>query len=164
MDELARGEEVDAERDGRGGDVADADSEGQQIKGPSGGRKEHAQLKSPSDWGRWWAVCCGKSPRRGIALAPYHLQIQKASVPEAIRICGRQLLFFYAWQHYPDSKQLPGVGPTDMTPWIRALAEVRYRGYVNPFMHGHPEPDVMSANLAKARNYLKDCYSKSIKM
>ena len=108
-------------------------------------------------------VDINKSPRLGIALAPYHVQIQKASVPEAIRICGRQLLFFYAWQHYPDSGQLPGVGPTDMTPWIRALAEVRYRGYVNPFMHGHPEPDVMSANLAKARDYLKDCYRKSIK-
>ncbi len=109
-------------------------------------------------------VDINKSPRLGIALAPYHVQIQKASVPEAIRICGRQLLFFYAWQHYPDSGQLPGVGPTDMTPWIRALAGVQYRGYVNPFMHGHPEPDVMSANLAKARDYLKDCYRKSIKM
>ena len=104
------------------------------------------------------------SPRLGIALAPYHIQTQKASVPEAIRICGRQLLFFYAWQHYPGTQQLPGVGPTDMTPWIRALADVRYRGYVNPFMHGHPESDVMSANLAKARDYLKNCYRKSMKM
>jgi sugar phosphate isomerase/epimerase len=102
------------------------------------------------------------SPRLGIALAPYHIQTLKASVPEAIRICGGQLLFFYAWQHYPDSEQLPGVGPTDMTPWIKALADIRYRGYVNPFMHGHPEPDVMSANLAKARDYLKDCYRKSM--
>jgi len=109
-------------------------------------------------------VDINKSPRLGIALAPYHIQSLKASVPEAIRICGRQLLFFYAWQHYPDSEQLPGVGPTDMMSWIQALADVRYRGYVNPFMHGHPETDVMSANLAKARDYLKDCYRKSIKM
>jgi sugar phosphate isomerase/epimerase len=104
------------------------------------------------------------SPRLGIALAPYHIQTQKASVPEAIRICGRQLLFFYAWQHYPKSEQLPGIGPTDMTPWIRALANIRYRGYVNPFMHGHPEADVMSANLAKARDYLRDCYKKAVKI
>jgi sugar phosphate isomerase/epimerase len=104
------------------------------------------------------------SPRLGIALAPYHIQTLKASVPEAIRICGRQLLFFYAWQHYPDSSQLPGVGPTDMTPWIKALADIKYRGYVNPFMHGHPESDVMAHNLSKAREYLKDCYEKSIKM
>ncbi|MHC4173058.1 MAG: sugar phosphate isomerase/epimerase family protein [Planctomycetota bacterium] len=100
------------------------------------------------------------SPRLGIALAPYHIQTLKASVPEAIRICDRQLFFFYAWQHYPGPKQLPGIGPTDMTPWIRALTGIRYRGYVNPFMHGHPEPDVMTAGLAKSRDYLKACYRK----
>ena len=100
------------------------------------------------------------SPRLGIALAPYHIQALKASVPEAIRICGKQLFFFYAWQHYPGPEQLPGIGPTDMTPWIQALADIRYRGYVNPFMHGHPEPDVMAGNLAKSRDYLKDCFKK----
>ena len=42
------------------------------------------------------------SPRVGIALAPYHLQAIGASVEEAIRICGRQLLFFYAWQNEPE--------------------------------------------------------------
>lgn len=109
-------------------------------------------------------VDINKSPRLGIALAPYHIQTLKASVPEAIRICGEQLLFFYAWQHYPDSEQLPGIGPTDMTPWIQALADIRYRGYVNPFMHGHSQADVMEANLAKARNYLRDCYKKSVKI
>jgi sugar phosphate isomerase/epimerase len=107
-------------------------------------------------------VDVNKSPRLGIALAPYHLQTLQASVPEAIRICGKQLFFFYAWQNYPDAKQLPGIGPTDMTPWIQALAEIRYRRFVNPFMHGNPEPDVMTANLAKSRDYLKDCYQKII--
>jgi sugar phosphate isomerase/epimerase len=100
------------------------------------------------------------SKRLGIALAPYHIQTLKASVPEAIRICGRQLFFFYAWQNYGDSKQLPGIGPTDMTPWIQALSDIRYRGYVNPFMHGHPEVEVMTANLAKSSDYLKNCYKK----
>lgn len=100
------------------------------------------------------------SPRLGIALAPYHIQKRRASVPEAIRICGKQLFFFYAWQNYPGPQQLPGIGPTDMTPWIQALADIGYRGYVNPFMHGHPEPDVMIANLAKSRDYLKDCFKR----
>ena len=100
------------------------------------------------------------SPRLGIALAPYHIQASKASVPEAIRICDKQLLFFYAWQKQPESRQLPGVGPTDMTPWLRALADVRYRGYVNPFMHGHPGTDTMTANLATARDTLKDWYTR----
>ena len=100
------------------------------------------------------------SPRLGIALAPYHIQAAQASVPEAIRICGAQLFFFYAWQQQPDIKQLPGVGPTDMIPWVRALAGVRYRGCVNPFMHGHPGTEIMAANLATARDYLKDCYAR----
>ena len=100
------------------------------------------------------------SPRLGIALAPYHIQSLKASVPEAIRICGKQLCYFYAWQNYPDSQQLPGIGPTYMVPWIQALADIKYRGYVNPFMHGHPNTDVMSVNLAKSRDYLKDCFKK----
>ena len=106
-------------------------------------------------------VDINKSPRLGIALAPYHVQTQKASVPEAIHICGKQLFFLYAWQHCPGNEQLPGVGPTDMTPWMRALADIRYRGYVNPFMHGHPEADVMAANLAKSRDYLKECHEKA---
>ena len=101
------------------------------------------------------------SPRLGIALAPYHVQRQKESVTEAIRICGRQLLFFYAWQNYKGAEQLPGVGPTDMTPWIRALSEIRYSGYVNPFMHGDTEADVMATNLARSRDYLKECHNKA---
>ncbi|MEF8787665.1 MAG: sugar phosphate isomerase/epimerase [Planctomycetota bacterium] len=48
------------------------------------------------------------SPRLGIALAPYHLQARGAPVPEAIRICGDQLLFFYAWQHESGPEQLHG--------------------------------------------------------
>jgi sugar phosphate isomerase/epimerase len=95
------------------------------------------------------------SPRLGIALAPYHLQAIKASVPEAIRICGKQLLFFYAWQKEPGMKQLPGIGPTDFAPWLRALAQVHYAGYVNPFMHGHPEPQEMSTALAQSKKYLE---------
>ncbi|MCD6393125.1 MAG: TIM barrel protein [Planctomycetes bacterium] len=103
-------------------------------------------------------VDLNKSPRIGIALAPYHIQAAKESVPEAIRICGKQLMFFYAWQKFPDAKQLPGIGPTDMTPWLQALADINYRGYVNPFMHGHTEPDEIAANLAKSRDYLIDRY------
>jgi sugar phosphate isomerase/epimerase len=98
------------------------------------------------------------SPHLGIALAPYHLQLIKASVPEAIAICGHQLFFFYAWQQAEDMQQLPGHGPADFRPWLAALAKAGYSGYVNPFMHGDVEPDTMSAALAKSRDYLKQCY------
>ena len=100
------------------------------------------------------------SPRLGIALAPYHLQTLKASVPEAIQICGNQLLYFYAWQNFSENRQLPGIGPTYMVPWIQALADINYQGYVNPFMHGHPNANMMSANLAKSRDYLIECFKK----
>jgi len=105
-------------------------------------------------------VDLNRSPRLGIALAPYHIQRLQASVPEAIRICGEQLFFFYAWQHQQGIKQLPGVGSTDMLPWIQALQAVHYRGHVNPFAHSHPGTDVMSANLKTARQYLLDCYKR----
>ncbi len=95
------------------------------------------------------------SPRLGIALAPYHLQAIDASVPEAIEVCGRQLFFFYAWQRGKGLEQLPGVGTTNFAPWVEALAKVRYRGYVNPFMHGEQETEVMSEHLAKSWDYLK---------
>jgi sugar phosphate isomerase/epimerase len=94
-------------------------------------------------------------PRVGLALAPYHVQARKDSVEEVIRICGSQLLFFYAWQHEPGTGQLPGHGPTDFKPWIEALEAVRYRFYVNPFMHGKLDADVMSQALAKSRDYLR---------
>jgi sugar phosphate isomerase/epimerase len=100
-------------------------------------------------------VDLNQSPRVGIALAPYHLQAIKASVPDVIRTCGRQLLFFYAWQNADKFNQFPGYGPTDCKPWLDALAEIAYEHYVHPFMHGHPPTDEMTAALAKSRDYLK---------
>jgi sugar phosphate isomerase/epimerase len=105
-------------------------------------------------------VDLNQSPRLGIALAPYHLQALNASVEKAIEICGRQLRFFYAWQRADGTEQLPGLGPTDFSPWIAALEKARYGGYVNPFMHGDLEPEAMARALAKSRDYLKQCDQK----
>lgn len=102
-------------------------------------------------------VDLNRSPRLGLALAPYHLQAIGAAVAEAIGICGRQLFFFYAWQRADGVGQLPGQGPTDFTPWITALAKARYGGYVNPFMHGDLEADEMARALAGSRDYLVQC-------
>lgn len=100
------------------------------------------------------------NPRLGIALAPYHLQSIKASVPEAIRTAGDQLFFFYAWQKEPGVKQLPGHGSTDFTPWLQALADIKYSRFVNPFMHHEPDPDTMSKALAESRTYLLNTHKK----
>jgi len=101
-------------------------------------------------------------PRLGIALAPYHLQAGKIPVEEVIGIVGRQLLFFYAWQLGEGLNQIPGIGPADFTPWLAALAKANYRWYVNPFMHGHPEPETMEKSLAKSMEYLKACHAKAM--
>ncbi len=99
-------------------------------------------------------------PRLGIALAPLHLQRLGASVEEAITIAGDQLLFFYAWQNAPGEEQLPGLGPTDCTAWIEALAKTDYRWYVNPFMHHQPAPDEMEKLMARSKKYLQECDAK----
>lgn len=93
-------------------------------------------------------------PRLGLALAPYHLQAIGASVPEVIRVAGRQLLFFYAWQNAPGTDQLPGHGPADFRPWLEALETAGYGGFVNVFMHGHPDAATTSAALKKAKDSL----------
>jgi sugar phosphate isomerase/epimerase len=97
----------------------------------------------------------------GLAIAPYHLQNIKAPVEDVIRTAGSQLLFFYAWQSAPGINQLPGHGPADFVPWLKALAEVNYQGFVNPFMHGHPAPEELTAGMIKACAYLKDCHTRA---
>ncbi|HEY3323917.1 MAG TPA: sugar phosphate isomerase/epimerase [Planctomycetota bacterium] len=118
----------------------------------------HALLDSVDSFKAF--VDLNKYPRVGLALAPYHIQALKQSVEEAIIASGKQLLFFYAWQNAPDIKQYPGIGPTDCAPWLSALAKIDYKWYVNPFMHGEPEPEPTAAALAKSRDYLKECYAK----
>lgn len=103
-----------------------------------------------------------RHPRLGIALAPYHLQTINVSIPDAIRAVGKQLFFFYAWQKEPGVNQLPGHGSADLTPWLKALAEIPYERYVNPFMHHEPEPDTMTEALRKSRAYMLDCHAKAI--
>jgi sugar phosphate isomerase/epimerase len=98
----------------------------------------------------------------GLGIAPYHLQNIKAPVDEVIRMAGSQLLFFYAWQSAPGMNQLPGHGPTDFVPWLKALAKINYQGCVNPFMHGNPTPAEITPGLVQACTYLKACHAKAI--
>jgi len=97
----------------------------------------------------------------GLGIAPHHLQNIQASVAEAIGIAGSQLLFFYAWQMAEGMDQLPGHGPADFLPWLKALAKINYQGYVNPFMHGHQTPEELTAGMAKACAYLKTCHAQA---
>ena len=98
----------------------------------------------------------------GLGIAPYHLQNIKASVEEVIRTAGSQLLFFYAWQTGDGMNQLPGHGPADFVPWLKALANINYQGFLSPFMHGHPTPEELTAGIVKACAYLKDCHTRAV--
>jgi len=121
----------------------------------------NALLNTPDSFKAFTDI--NSSRHLGIALAPYHLQVIKASIPDVLRTCGKQLFFIYAWQHANDMAQLPGIGPVDCKPWIKALADIKYRHFVNPFMHGEPKPDEMDEGYNKSRAYLLDCYAKTVK-
>lgn len=102
-----------------------------------------------------------RHPRLGIALAPYHLQKEHIAVEEVISVAGKQLFFFYAWQHAKALKELPGIGPTDFTGWLAALAKPGYSGYVNAFTHHEVPPTQMSEALRQSRDYLLRCGRKA---
>ena len=98
------------------------------------------------------------NPKRvGIAIAPYHLQGHKTPIEEVIRDSASQCLFVYAWQRGKSFAQLPGVGPADFGPWVRALAEAKYPHYSSIFMHGHPPAEEMEAKVAKSKEYMLKC-------
>ncbi len=92
----------------------------------------------------------------GVGVAPYHLQKRKADVARVIRTCGDQMLFFYAWQLAGGSGQLPGHGPADFTPWMKALAATGFSGWMTPFMHGDLPPGEMAAAVSKSIDYLRN--------
>jgi hypothetical protein len=53
-----------------------------------------------------------------------------------------------------DSRNCRG-SSTLFKPWMQALRDIGYSRFVNPFMHGHVEPDDMAAALGKSRDHLK---------
>ncbi len=88
------------------------------------------------------------SDRLGIALAPYHLPQEPGLLARLIEDLGEKLVHFYAWQHgqgcmtklpkAEELEQMPGRGPLDFEPLLRALAKIDYRGWTEVFMHPVP--------------------------
>lgn len=114
------------------------------------------------------------SSHLGIALAPYHLPQDADSIAGIITDLGERLVFFQGWQHGMGSRtklpkeqellQLPGRGPLDFTPLLRALKRIDYRGFTEIFMHpvprGIPILDTTAAvtdEINRARAYLEEC-------
>ena len=119
-----------------------------------------------------WLVEFARSPRLGIALAPYHLPDDASLLARLIQELGEGLVHFYAWQHgmgcsekrpkEQELLQMPGRGSLDFAPVVAALKETGYRGFTEVFMHpvprGIPILDTVaevSAEINRARHYLE---------
>ncbi|MFP6596555.1 MAG: sugar phosphate isomerase/epimerase family protein [Candidatus Hydrogenedentota bacterium] len=112
------------------------------------GIENHAnQLIESSDSLKYLAEMSG-SERLGIAVAPYHLPQDSDSLAQLIRDLGKGMVHFYAWEHgmgchvkipkVQEMKQLPGYGPLDFAPIVKALKETNYSGRTSIFMHPVP--------------------------
>jgi len=110
----------------------------------------------------------------GIALAPYHLEQNPASIAGLIRDLGDRLAHLYAWQHgmgchkkLPKEQellQMPGRGSMDFAPIIRAIEDIKYKGWTEIFMHPVPRGIAILDSVAavtteinRARTYLEGC-------
>ena len=112
-----------------------------------------------------------------VALAPYHLAQDTKLISDLIRSLGNDgIEVFYAWQHgdgcmvklpkEQELKQLPGRGPLDFEPIIRALADINYDGWTEIFMHPVPRgipiletAAQVTAEINKSRDYLANIVS-----
>jgi sugar phosphate isomerase/epimerase len=120
---------------------------------------------------RWLADFSRDLPL-GIALAPYHLEQDTGMIAGLIRSLGPKLALFYAWQHGKGSTgqisksdqllQMPGRGPLDFKPLLRALRDIEFSGWTEIFMHPVPRgvPILPSASevtdeINRGRNYLE---------
>lgn len=112
-----------------------------------------------------------KSPRLGIALAPYHLPQDPAVMARLIEDLGPKLVHFYAWQEgrgcfqklpkHEELEQLPGRGKLDFRPILAALRKIGYQGWTEIFMHPVPRgvpilptATEITAEINRARTYL----------
>lgn len=130
----------------------------------------HSLIHSP-DSIRWLADLCENTPLK-IALAPYHLEQDAELLAGIIRDIDKQLCLFYAWQHGNGSShaqpkeqellQLPGKGPLDFAPIMKALHVIRFQGWTEIFMHSFPRgmpmlptPEEVASEISDAKKYLE---------
>ena len=111
------------------------------------------------------------SDKLAIAFAPYHLPQNPAVLADLIRDLNESIAVFYAWEHgdgcmtkLPKSqelKQMPGLGPLDFGPLVKALVDIKYAGWTEIFMHPVPRgipimetAAEVTAEINKSRTYL----------
>jgi sugar phosphate isomerase/epimerase len=114
------------------------------------------------------------SKHLAIALAPYHLPQDANQLASLIRELDQSIAMFYAWQHgdgcmtkLPKEQellQLPGRGSLDFKPLLKALADIRYKGWAEIFMHPVPRgipiletAAEVTAEIVRSADYLQAC-------
>lgn len=104
-----------------------------------------------------WLVDMRPSPQMAVAFAPYHLPQNSEQLAKLVRELSSSIAVFYAWQHaqgsgdLPDDQQrlqLPGRGPLDFEPIVKALVDTDYQGWTEIFMHPYPRGRAMHAEMA----------------
>jgi sugar phosphate isomerase/epimerase len=133
----------------------------------------HSLLQTPEGIRRFAEIA--KHERVGIALAPHHLPQDAELIASLAHDLGPKLKFVYAQQHGKGAKeklpkeeellQMPGRGPFDFGPLMRALADMRFGGPIEIFMHpvprGVPILDSVQAITTEV-NRARDCLERTI--
>jgi len=118
-----------------------------------------------------WLREFAPSKHLAVALAPYHLPQVPEELAVLIRDLGDSIAMFYAWQHgdgcmtkLPKEQellQLPGRGPLDFAPLLKALSDIQYQGWTEIFMHPVPRgipiletAQEVTAEINRSREYL----------
>ena len=121
-----------------------------------------------------WLLDECEHPGFGFALAPAHLPQDSAKIAQLIKNADKRLAMFYGWQFgegfmtkMPREKemlQMPGLGPLDFRPIIKAMAEINYTGWTEIMMHPTPRgiPIASSTHevtqaISTAQRYLRNC-------
>lgn len=119
-----------------------------------------------------WLAELRPSENLAIALAPYHLPQDERLLANLIRTLGESIEVFYAWQHgmgchvkLPKEQellQMPGRGKLNFAPLMQALADIKYSGWTEIFMHPVPRgipiletTEAVTAEINRARAYLE---------
>jgi sugar phosphate isomerase/epimerase len=108
-----------------------------------------------------------------VGLAPYHLPQDAEQLAALIRDLGDSIAMFYAWQHgngcmnrlpkQEELLQLPGRGPLDFAPLLKALRDIDYHGWTEIFMHPVPRgipiletAEEVTNEINRSREYLTE--------
>lgn len=131
------------------------------------------QILSTPDGIKWFAEFA-THPHLALAFAPHHLPQDAQLQGSLLAGLGSKVAFFYGQQHGTGSSrkqarekellQMPGRGPLDFTPLLRALKSINFTGFTEPFMHPfprgipiHDSTAGVTAEIIRSRSYLEKC-------